>query len=76
MHHADPRCNQGIERSTLGGADLAQIQLFNEVFIPECNTESLRMVFHDLSGAVYTCSPTVCGTMRLIADGDATRCAS
>ena len=41
----------GIERSTISGADLAQLQVFNEVFIPECNADCFRIVFHELCGA-------------------------
>ena len=41
----------GIERSTICGADLAQLQVFNEVFIPECNADCFRIVFHELCGA-------------------------
>ena len=57
---------QGIERNTLGGAELAQIQLFNEVYIPESNTKSIQLVFHDLDGMVYTCAPTVRGTLQVL----------
>ena len=58
-----------IERNTLTGSDLAQIQLFNEVYIPESNTKSIQLVFHDLDGSVYTCTPTMRGTLS-IADAD------
>jgi hypothetical protein len=54
-----------IERSTLGGSDLAQLQLFNEVYISECNTLSLRLVFHDLDGLTYACAPTADGRLRV-----------
>lgn len=48
----------GIERSTICGADIAHLQVFNEVFIPECNTDCFRIVFHELSGKrrVYSIS--------------------
>jgi hypothetical protein len=44
----------GIERSTICGADLAQLQVFNEVFIPECNADCFRIVFHELGGECHT----------------------
>ena len=57
----------GIERSTMCGADLAQIQVFNEVFIPECNADGVRIVFHELDGQrhVYSFSG-----LRLLKEAD------
>jgi hypothetical protein len=48
----------GIERSTICGADLSHLQVFNEVFIPECNADCFRIVFHELCGErhVYSLS--------------------
>lgn len=55
----------GIERSTLEGHDLAQLQIFNEVYISECNTVSLRLVFHDLDGFTRACTATSNGKLRV-----------
>jgi hypothetical protein len=45
--HQAQIATDGIEKSTVCGPDLAQIQVFNEVFIAECNSDSIRIVFHD-----------------------------
>ena len=56
----------GIELNTLRGSDLAQIQIFNEVYISEYNAESIRLIFHELDGVKYTCKPTTRGTLRVL----------
>jgi hypothetical protein len=56
----------GIELNTLSGSDLAQIQIFNEVYIPESNTESIRLIFHELDGVSFTCKPTPRGTLCIL----------
>jgi hypothetical protein len=56
--------NSGIERSTVCGVDLAQLQVFNEVFIPECNADGVRIVFHELDGSRRGYSFSACQLME------------
>jgi hypothetical protein len=54
-----------IERSSLAGQDLVQLQLFNEVFLEEANAESLRFTFISLTGEERTFAPSA-QTTRLL----------
>jgi hypothetical protein len=56
-----------IERSTVCGPDLSQLQLFNEVFLSECNSGVLRIVFHDPAPQAYKFS-SVARTLVKVAD--------
>ncbi len=55
-----------IECSSLLGADLAQLQLFNDVYIPECNAASLCFIFASENDGAYTCVPTPSGALRIV----------
>jgi len=57
--------NGNIERSTLMGADLAQLQLFNDVYIEEANAASLCFEFVEASGEAHTYTP-LARTARLV----------
>lgn len=56
----------GIARSTLVGADLAQLQFFDEVLLAECNALSLRIVLITISEGAYVCEPTLRGTLNVL----------
>jgi len=59
-------CAQNIQKSNLDGVDLAQIQLFNSVYIPEYNAASLCFVFSSLEHGSFYCNLTCSGTLQII----------
>jgi len=59
-------CAQNIQKSSLDGADLVQIQLFNNVYIPEYNAASLCFVFSTTHDGIYYCELTCSGTLRVV----------
>lgn len=57
----------GLARSTLVEADLAQIQLFDDLMLPECNALSVRLVLMTARDGAYVCMPTPRGhTLRVL----------
>ena len=47
-----------LEFTSLADADLVQLQLFNELFVPECNAQALRFVFETDDAGAFLCAPT------------------
>ena len=57
--------NNCIEKLNLDVSGLAQLEMFNRVFIPEINQKTLKFAFRCESG-VYICAPTMFGRFRVI----------
>ena len=55
-----------LEFTSLADADLVQLQLFNELFVPECNAQALRFVFETDDAGAFLCAPTRQGTLRVL----------
>lgn len=61
------RITPKMQSNSLSNPDeIAEIQLFNHIFIPESNAACIRLVFYTLSVGSFTCAFTDHGTLRVL----------
>ena len=61
-------CSKQIERTTLMGSDLAQLQFWNKVCIPQANAKSIQFIFssNQEDQGTYVCQMTSNGFLKAI----------
>jgi hypothetical protein len=56
-----------LARNTLTKSDLAQIQIFDDLYLPEANALSIRLLFITAHNGAYLCAPVPrTGTLRIL----------
>jgi hypothetical protein len=55
-----------LRSCALSAADLAQLQLLDDLLIPDCNAQSIRLLFATLDQGAFLCGLTAQGTLRVL----------
>jgi hypothetical protein len=58
--------SRSIEHSALGAVDMAHLQLFNSICIPESNARTMRFTFVTLHHGAYSCLVTPTGQLAIV----------
>ena len=58
--------HHSIEKNCLTKSGLNKLQIFNEIYVPRCNSMSLNFRFHCQDGSIFDCEVTKQGKLKII----------